>query len=229
MEKLIYIAWKREGDDAVDLRKRWIDEVAPAVLDAGVRSLTLNVSDLVDTLGERAFLVMGEGRSIAAEISLWLDCSDDRGPIEALLRPASGRLAGYLVTESIPQAYLDRDWPDGEQSPGVTHFTAFPKPDRVSEEDFFAAWHGVHTPLSFELHPRRWLYVRNSVARALTEGAPPYRAIVEERFRTIEDYTDPKRLFGSKEVVERMVAELSDFADADRMDSVPMSETIFRS
>ena len=88
MEKLIYIAWKREGEANVDLRKRWIDETAPAILDAGVRSLTINVSDLVDRLGERAFLVMGDGRSIAAEISLWLDCSDDRGPVEEVLRPA---------------------------------------------------------------------------------------------------------------------------------------------
>ncbi len=229
MEKLIYIAWKREGEANVDLRKRWIDETAPAILDAGVRSLTINVSDLVDRLGERGFLVMGEGRSIAAEISLWLDCIDDRAPVEEVLRPASGRLAGYLVTESVPQPCVDRDWPDGERSPGVTHFTAFPKPERVSEEAFYAAWHGVHTPLSFELHPRRWLYVRNTVARALTFGAPPYRAIVEERFRTIEDYTDPKRLFGSKEVVDRMMAELADFADVERMDSVPMSEYILRS
>jgi hypothetical protein len=158
-----------------------------------------------------------------------MDSLDDRHPIEAALHSISSRLAGYLVTESIPLACTDRDWPDGQRSPGVTHFTAFPKPERVSDEQFYEAWHGSHTPLSFELHPRRWQYVRNTVARSITVGASPWRAIVEERFRVLEDYTDPKRFFGSTDVVERMLGDLKQFADIEQMDSVPMSEYILKS
>jgi hypothetical protein len=135
---------------------------------------------------------------------------------------------GYLVTESVPQRCTDRDWPDGKRSPGVTHFTWFPKPARLSDEQFFHAWHEVHTPFSFELHPLRWEYVRNAVARGLTPGAPPIRAIVAERFRTIEDYTDPRRLYGSKEVLKRVMATPCSSRDVADMHSTPLSETIVR-
>ena len=54
-------------------------------------------------------------------MSVWLDCHDDRGPIESVLAGRADRLAGYLVTESIPTDYGDnewadvRDWPDGDR------------------------------------------------------------------------------------------------------------------
>ena len=33
---------------------------------------------------------------------------------EAALRAVARRVDGYLVTDSVPQARTDRDWPDGE-------------------------------------------------------------------------------------------------------------------
>ena len=168
-------------------------------------------------------------RTLSASFDVWLDCLDDRRPIEAALREHATRVDGYLVTESVPQRCADRDWPDGKRSPGVTHFTWFPKPARLSDEQFFRAWHEVHTPFSFELHPLRWEYVRNAVARAVTPGAPPIRAIVAERFRTALDYTDPRRLYGSKEVLSRVMADTEQFGDVADMHSTPLSETIVRS
>jgi len=40
--------------------------------------------------------------SVAALVSVWLDAAQDRGPVEAILGRAGTKLAGYLVTESIP-------------------------------------------------------------------------------------------------------------------------------
>ena len=40
-------------------------------------------------------------------------------------------------------------------------------------------------------------YVRNAVARALTPGAPRYRAIVEEAWPTVEHLTDLRTFFGA--------------------------------
>ena len=45
---------------------------------------------------------------------------------------------GYLVTESVPQRRTDRSWADGVPSPGITHFTCFPKPDRLTDEEIVA-------------------------------------------------------------------------------------------
>ena len=42
-----------------------------------------------------------------AEVSIWLACHDDIGPFEAVLAPLADRIAGYLVTESIPTDYMD--------------------------------------------------------------------------------------------------------------------------
>ena len=228
MEKLIYLVWKKPELDAAAYGRRLLEDVAPRLLAAGAKRLDVNLSDLLGAI-PKPMLLMGEGATLAAAVALWLDCYDARGPLEAALRSDAARLDGYLVTESVPQPCADRDWPDGARSPGVTHFTWFEKPAAVPDEAFFRTWHEVHTPFSFELHPRRWCYVRNSVARTLTPGSPPVRAIVVERFRELEDYTDPKRLFGSKEALVRSGAEVAHYADPQRLHSVPLSEFILRS
>jgi hypothetical protein len=230
VEKLVYIAWKQDGQTIEEFEERLLERQAPRILELGARALTINVADLRERLeGSAQKIILGEGETISAAISIWLDCLDDRAPMEDAIRSISGRIAGYLVTESVPLACTDRDWPDGTRSPGVTHFTAFAKPERVSDEEFYARWHGAHTPFSFELHPLRWKYVRNSVARPLTGGAPPLHGIVEERFRTLEDYADPERFFGSRELVARMLEEIRRFADLEQMHSTPMSEYIVKS
>jgi hypothetical protein len=228
VEKLVYLSWRKPALDIEAFRARLLESIAPRLIDAGAVKLDVNVSDVIGTI-PKPMLLMGEGATLSAAVSLWLDCYDARGPLETLLAGDAERLAGYLVTESIPQAVTDRDWPDGARSPGVSHFTWFEKPKDLPDEAFFRAWHEVHTPFSFELHPRRWSYVRNSVLRTLTPGAAPIRAIVVERFRTLEDYTDPRRLFGSEEVLKRSADEVSAYADPTTLHSVPLSEYILRS
>jgi EthD domain-containing protein len=228
MEKLIYLLWKPDAQSVDLFREELIDRRAPRLLELGALALTINVSDLIDQVGRNSPLVIGEGKTVSASLSLWLDCLDERAPIEAELRAVAPRLAGYLVTESVPMRCPDRDWPDGVRSPGVTLWTAFPKPERVSDEAFYAHWHGSHTPLSFEIHPL-WEYVRNAVARPLTAGAPPYRAIVEERFRTLEELIDPMKFFGSAENIQRVLTDIAAFSDLDQMNTAPMSEWIIKS
>jgi hypothetical protein len=228
MEKLVYLLWKPDGASIAAFRDELIGRCAPALLRGGALALTINVSDLLDQVGAKSPLVIGEGRTVSASVSLWLDTLDARALLEDELRACAARVAGYLVTESVPLRCPDRNWPDGVRSPGVTLWTAFPKPDRVSDDEFYRRWHGSHTPLSFEIHPL-WEYVRNAVARVLTPSAPPYRALVEERFRTLEDLTDPMRFFGSAENVQRVLADVAAFADLEQMNTAPMSEWIIKS
>jgi hypothetical protein len=211
VEKLDYLVWGTT------------DDLAPLLDLRGVRGLIVQRAvDMPD-----APILLGQGPSLGLLVQVWLSSYDHRGPVEEVLRQA-GPVDGYLVTESEPQPLTDRDWPDGTQSPGVSHVTWFPKPARLTEADFLRGWHEVHTPHSGALHPLRWSYVRDTVVRTLTPDSPPVRAVVVERFRAVRDYADPKRLFGSAEAFEQNLRDLPGYADLDDISSRPMSELILR-
>src|SRR5688572_4898718 len=118
MEKLVYLCWKRAGDSMERFRDALVGDVSPRLLDGGALSLTINVADLGDCVQDSP-LIIGEGKTIAASVSLWLHSIDGRGVIEETLATLAERVWGYLVTESVPLQYADRNWPDGAKSPGV--------------------------------------------------------------------------------------------------------------
>ena len=228
MEKIDVIIWQRDGVTQEEHAAQLIEEAAPAILTAGAAELVLHTAD-TDVEIPSPTLLMGRGSEIAAVASIWLDSIDDRAPMIAALEAIGASVDAYLVTESVPQRRDDRTWPDGVRSPGITHFTCFPKPSRLSDEEFYRGWHDVHTPASFRLHPLRWEYVRDAVVRPLTADSRPLGAIVLERFRTIDDYADPERLYGGPETLEETMRDLPLYADMDDIDSRPLHETISRS
>ena len=229
MEKLVYLLWKSEAEAIPSFRARLLEVAAPRLLEAGAQALVANIADLQESLGAKSPLVVGLGRTISASVSVWLDSQDSRPALEATLSSVAPRVDGYLVTESVPLRCPDRTWLDGERSPGVTLWTAFPKPERLSDAAFFAHWYGSHTPLSFEIHPL-WQYVRNAVSRPLTPNAPPFRAIVEERFRSLDEILDLKHFFGGDLAnIKRALDDLAVFTDMATMNTTPMSEYIVRS
>jgi hypothetical protein len=227
MEKIDVIAWLRDGVTPEEHAAQLVEEAAPAILTAGAAQLVVHTAD-TDADVPSPTLLMGRGADIAGVVSIWLDSIDDRAPMLAALGAVAASVDAYLVTESVPQRRDDRTWPDGVRSPGLTHFTCFPRPDRLSAEEFYRGWHDVHTPASFRLHPLRWEYVRDSVARTLSPGSRPLGAIVFERFRTVEDYTDPDRLYGSPEALAETMRDLPLYADLEDIDSRPLHEIILR-
>ena len=221
MEKIDYLCFESRSSDS---RGALTGGVADLV--AGTVGLTLYVGDTDDELPSPP-LLLGRGSELAAVVSVWLDCLDDRLAIDRALEDVFGRVHAYLVTESEPQKRAaPRDWPDGTQSPGITHFTWFPKPERLTAEEFFHGWHDVHTPHSAALHPLRSRYVRDSVARGLSAGAPRVDAIVFEHFDAVADYGDPKRLFGSREAFEQNMVDLPGYADLDDINCRPLYEVV---
>jgi len=218
VEKLDYLVWRTDGLDIGSHRDLLVERgrhVAERVC-----ALTIFVAD-TDSDVPKPTLLMGRGRDLAAVASLWLDTIDDRRPVEEALRVGGAAVDGYLVTESVPQQRGEPHWHE------VTHFTWFPKPDRLSEEEFFHGWHDVHTPSTTRLHPTRLGYTRDTVARVLTPGSARVDAIVFEYF-TLEDYTDPRRLYGSKEAVDETVEHLPLYADYESINSRPMHELIVK-
>lgn len=194
MEKLDLLVWR---DDAI-AAARELD--LPGVVSTRV-STAAHLPD--------ATLLMGRGPQLAGIVQLWVD-SVDVWPDVVHQVPSDA----YLVTESVPQPI--------SATPGLlTHLSWFPKPDRLSEADFFRGWHVVHTPSSALLHPLREGYVRDSVARSLTPDSPPIRAIVSEFF-PVDVYLDPARLFGGTETLQRTMDELPLYADAEGISSCPV-------
>lgn len=224
MEKLVYVLW--------DVPEGLVSRAGPDLLALDPRGLTINV---VDPDVDMSATVAVPDQGVGATVDVWLDSLDDRGPYESVLGGAANRVAGYLVTESVPLAYETRTWPDGERSPGVKQITMFDKRADIDDAQFFARWHGSHTPLTFEVHPV-CLYVRHAVARAVTDGAPRWRGIVEEGLCEVEDLTDPMRYFsagGSPDTLEhnvkRVMEDVSSFLDLESVESYPTAEYILRS
>ena len=231
MEKLVYLLGAgTEGVGAPaprpDLRERLLG-AREALRSARVRACTVTVRDLDDPL-LGTFYQNDDDGLLAATVSVWLDSLDERAPIEDLLRQAAPAVAGYLASESVPREYLGRDWADGARSPGVALVTAFPRPERLDDAGFFEAWHGSHTRLSLEMHPLT-RYVRNTLVRPLTAGAPPYRALVSESVDALATLCTPERFYGSKENQARAVADLGRFVDFAELRTVVMSEYILLS
>ncbi|MDP9181631.1 MAG: EthD domain-containing protein [Actinomycetota bacterium] len=193
MEKLDYLLW-----DAVP----FVDSLAGLARSVAVSPAAATV---------KATLLMGKGPELAGLVEVWVDSLDTRAAIEATF---PGRYDGYLVTESVPQLPVVREGL-------LTHLSWFPKPSRLSDEEFYRGWQEGHTPTTAALHPRRIGYVRDAVARVLTPGSPPVRAIVSEYFECA-DYEDPRRLFGSKEAVGAAMTELPSYGDAAEMSCRPL-------
>lgn len=228
MEKMIYFLSKPPGEDIQAFRTGLLGPVVEELQAAGASRITVNVADMNDQLqSEAPGRLLGPWEDVAAAVSLWHDTIDARAALEASLNVASASITGYLVTESVVQPF-ERDWAEGERRPGVTQFGANGKPEGVTDEAFYHNWQVLHSTQSFELHPLRWSYVRNAVARPLTPDAPPYRAIVQEHFRALEDFTDDSRYFGSDEALQEMIEHMPGFCDLNCMFSVGMSEYAFK-
>lgn len=220
MEKLDVLVWR---DPAVTVHEQAARLLAGDL--PGSRRLTVSTAD-TDAEVPRPLLLLGRGGDLAGLVEVWLDSVDERHPVLEQLA-AVGPVDAYLVTESVPQ-HEPAPPPVGTRSPGLTHLTWFPKPDALTDEAFYRGWHDVHTPSSYALHPRRDGYVRDAVARTLTAGSPPVRAIVSEHFPEVQDYTDPKRLFGSTEALTRTMEELPLYGDRAQMSSRPLWRTVLR-
>ncbi|MEE2674431.1 MAG: hypothetical protein VX466_11590 [Myxococcota bacterium] len=225
MEKLIYLLGDTEPGSLprarTDLREALL-ESGPALARAGAQQASFTVADLDDSDADRVPQFNRSGL-IDATLSLWLESVDHRQQIESTLSPLAMRLAGYLVTESVPRALQGPDPRPGERGPGVSLVTTFPKPERIDDETFYARWHGSHTPLSLEIHPLLQ-YIRNSVARVLTPGAPRLHAIVNESVASAGIAADPVAFYRTKDDRKRAVEDLLSFIDLETLSTVVMSE-----
>jgi hypothetical protein len=230
VEKLFYVIWRPAGLEMGALRAELLGPTAERLRAAGAQRLKCLLADeWTEPLG-RARIARSRP-PIAGAVSFWLDCVDRRRPLEAALASCTSRLAGYLVTESVPIANTTRRAPPGSRTPGTTMLTLLERPARLDPDAWLGFWNELHTPLAVEIQCT-YLYLRHVVVRRLQLDAPPWAGIVEEGFPT-EAVTDPMlwyRAQGSaerlRENLGRMLASVRSFLDVERLESLPMSEYV---
>jgi hypothetical protein len=239
MEKLVYLVWERPSIDPAALRAHLLDDLAPRLLALDPHALQIDIDDEHAQM-QSMVPVPGDELPVRACVSIWLDAHDARAPFEAILKEAGVRTAGYLVTESLFREYggnehsKARDWPDGTRSPGIITLTIFDKPAGVDDETFYGHWYSHQSPMSEVMQPRA-RYVRNAVVRALTPGAPRYRAIVEEAWPSVEHVTNLHTFFGASsneelgENIRVMLDSTKLLYDPATMRNYPLSEYIIKS
>lgn len=239
MEKLTYLIWDRPSRDPADVQAQLLGDVAPRLLALEPLGLSMNLDDQ-DAQVPAPVPLPGDELPVRAQVSIWLHAHDFRAPFEAVLAGVGVRRAGYLVTEALYSDYgraaswpEPRDWPDGQRSPGITTLGIFEKKPGISDEVFFGHWFGHQSPMSEWMQPR-CRYVRNTVVFGVTPGAPPYRAIVEEVWPTVEHLTDLRTFFGAQtdeqvgEHVRIMMDSMKVFATMDTFRSFTLSEYLLK-
>ncbi len=227
MEKLAILRWRRPDDDPD----------TDALLAAADRLCRAGrwVTAFVEHTGPAAAFRFGtdpDGLVLSSALTVWTDAVEQTEEIVDHL-PATARTTPYLLAESVPREWTDRDWVDGVRSPGVCLLTAFPMLGGIGPDTFFSRWHGSHSVLTFQIHPVH-RYVRNTVVRRLGDG-PPNDAVVTEVFDA-DDLLDPARFYGGSEpelgwrdAMERINADLVTFCDMDRLQTAPTEEILLAS
>jgi hypothetical protein len=231
MEKLCYVLWKPAAVPGAAFRDALVGPVAAALRARGAERLTVLAADEhAEPLAKARITKLDE--PVAGLVSCWLPCVDEHREVEEILGAHAARMAGYLVTESeVLRNTTHRAARAGDRTPGTTMLALLEKPERLPFEEWIAIWHGRHSPLALEIQCT-YLYVRNVVVRALTDGAPPWRGLVEEGFPT-PAVTDPMQWYAAegdpqklRERIGRMVASCRAFLDLEKVESHPLSEYV---
>lgn len=111
----------------------------------------------------------------------------------SFLQETDGYVGTFKVTEALPIAY-EKNWPDGEATPGVCLLTLFRQKKGIDKKTFNERWFNGHTPLTLKIHPI-YHYNRNEVTENIGNPAVLYDGIVEEHCRTRKELLNPFKFF----------------------------------
>jgi hypothetical protein len=234
MEKVVYAVWRDPRDTPEEFSHRLREEAAPALLALGARGLQINVVDAV-VAPARGLVRVATRPQMEAVVHLWVDSAIKtfRQPYDQVLEAASGRIAGYLVSESNPVVNDDHRAPPGERTHGFSQCVFIARPKRLSPEAWIDAWHNHVTPVAVECQGN-FFYAANVVIRPLTHAAPAYDALVEECMQP-EAMADPTVFFDrgrdpekARDNARRMYEAAALVTDIDGIDVIATSQYIFK-
>lgn len=230
MEKIVTVLWKPSGATKQEFADALLTAAAPEMIELGARRLKVCVED--DHVDGDALRMNPAPPPKAAMVSYWVECSEDRGALEAVLAAHSAALAAFLVVESRPIVNTEFVAGAGERSPGMVQVTGIVRKDGLDEGEFIRIWQEEQRPCAIETQST-FQYVRNEIVRQLSGPPQPWAAIVEEAF-PIEAMNDPHVFFdavGDTEKfhanVGRMVDTVAKMLEMDQTDVTITSEYVF--
>lgn len=232
MEKLIYPVWKSDTETDGQFRDNLLAKLGPALIEEGVLRLRICAVD-EDVAPAAAYRMEATRPAASGVVSVWVDSSVYRQPIEARIAEQVPRFAGYLVTESEPLVNTDYVVPEGQRTPGMSQVVFLQKPPRLSYADWIDIWHGSHTRVAIDTQST-FGYRQNVITRPLVYGSPHFDAMVEENFP--EKAIHSRDAFYNAEGDEALLRErekammesCARFIDFDKIDCLPMSEYILK-
>jgi len=236
LHKMVYCIWPPEGivPDRKKTRDVLLHEIAPLLIRAGARRLSMDISDPESTMRSPAPKLY-RGSPICGLVNIWVPDTALKSRMEEALSGAGFRFAGYLVEESVYTDYGGnrhagpRDWPDGTRSPGVVAVTLMERPRRIPREEWIRRWHGTMSPVSESIQPRA-RYVRNVVVKSLTKGAPPFEGIVEEVWPSKRHISNYFLFYGADNIFRlagnmiRILRAVNSFLEMRRIRTTVMGE-----
>ncbi|TPQ39200.1 EthD domain-containing protein [Cupriavidus pinatubonensis] len=234
MEKVIYVVWRDPSTKPETFAQDLRTKLAQQLLQLGARGVQINVQD-EDVAPAAALRQVNTLPQMDGLLSVWVDSAITslRRPFDDAVLAATGRMAGYLVTESQPIRNTRHPARAGERTPGFSQLAFLKRPPRLTHEAWLDTWHNRHTQVAIDTQDT-FLYVQNVVVRALTYGAPPLDAVVEEGFPEAA-MTDPQAFFdapGDEAKYQRNLAAMMEscqrFIDFDKIDVVASSQYIVR-
>lgn len=232
MEKVVYALWRPERESVEAFSGRLLEDLAPRLLDLGVRGLQINVSD--GAVAAAMVRLVEIDPQMEAVISVWFETAMEgaRLPVETMLAAASSKVAGYLVTESTPLRNTTRVAATGQRTDGFANLAFLRRPDRLTNEQWLDAWQNGHSQLAIDTQST-FGYTQNVVVRSLTPDAPAVDGIVEELF-PIEALTDLHAFFDAVGDDDKLTKNMtlmgestSRFGASENIDVVPTSQYVF--
>ncbi|UCO97000.1 EthD domain-containing protein [Metapseudomonas lalkuanensis] len=234
MEKIIYTLWRDPQDSLDSFSQRLRGAVAEQLFTLGARGLQVNLADA--DVAPAAGLRQENNRPLPdATLSLWADSAniDVRRPFDDVLQAVSSRLAAYLVSESVVIRNTRFPAHTGQRTHGFSQIAFLSCPPRLTRDAWLDIWRNHHTRVAIDTQDN-FLYVQNLVVRALTHGAAPVDAIVEEAFPPAA-MTDPMAFFdapGDEAKFQQNLAAMMDscnrFIDFDKLDVLPTSQYVLK-
>jgi hypothetical protein len=237
MEKLVYVFWRRGGQEPQQLRRTLLSEVRAGLESLGVARLQVNIADLAER--EAGLRRMGRTEPLPdGLVSFWLTSAYRRGPAEKVLAEVFERMAGYSVVESTiltnqahPPGPAERTWGPAKRTFGYSQVALLHVRKDMSFQEWRRVWLTQHTPVAIETQTN-FRYVQNVVLQSLTDGAPPWRGIVEEAF-PLEAMQDPHLFFDAvgddaklQGNLARMMESVHRFLEPDGTDLIRTSEYV---
>lgn len=230
MEKIVTLLWRPDDQPKQHFADALLQRAAPRLLELGAHRLKICVED--EHVDGDALRMNPVPPPKAAMASYWIECAQDRGPIERVLSDSSAALASFLVVESVPVPNTGHVVEPGQRTPGMAQITCIVPKQGLPYDEFIRIWHTEQRPCAMETQST-FQYIRNEIVRTLSGKPPPWAAVVEEGF-PIEAMRDPRAFYAAVDDEEkfqrnltRMLETVERFLAMDQTDVTITGEYVF--